>query len=136
MIPPGPSRDKSPSGVASRSWLGSVFSALVGFLGMRLATMGNLRVAAAATREGFGSAFRLAYRTGTVTGMLTAGLGLLGGTLIVMYFGEKAPEVLLGYGCGGSAVGAVYAGRWRHLYEGGGCRGGSRRQSRSEHRRG
>ncbi|VTR98795.1 proton/sodium-translocating pyrophosphatase [Tuwongella immobilis] len=83
--------------------LGSIFSGMVGFLGMRLATMGNLRVAAAA-RDGFGPAFRLAYRTGTVTGMLTAGLGLLGGTLIVMYFGEKAPEVLLGYGFGGSLL--------------------------------
>ena len=47
---------------------------------MRLATAGNLRVAAAA-RTSFGEALQLGYRTGTITGMLTDGLGLLGGTL-------------------------------------------------------
>jgi K(+)-stimulated pyrophosphate-energized sodium pump len=83
--------------------MGSVFSASVGFIGMRLATAGNLRVAAAA-RRGFGEAMRLAYKTGTVTGMFTCGLGLLGGTLILLVFGELAYEVLLGYGFGGSLL--------------------------------
>jgi len=58
--------------------VGAVFSWLVGFVGMRLATTGNLRVAAAA-RHSYGEAMQLGYRTGTVTGMLTDGLGLLGG---------------------------------------------------------
>jgi len=40
---------------------------------MRLATTGNLRVAAAATKS-YGEAMQLGYRTGTVTGMLTDGL--------------------------------------------------------------
>ncbi|MBV9124623.1 MAG: sodium/proton-translocating pyrophosphatase, partial [Planctomycetes bacterium] len=66
--------------------IGSIFSATVGFVGMRLATVGNLRVAAAA-RESFGKALQLGYRTGTITGMLTDGLGLLGGSLIFLYFG-------------------------------------------------
>jgi K(+)-stimulated pyrophosphate-energized sodium pump len=83
--------------------MGSVFSALVGFTGMRLATAGNLRVAAAA-RSSFGDAFRLAYKTGTVTGMFTCGLGLLGGTLILLVFGETAYQVLLGFGFGGSLL--------------------------------
>jgi K(+)-stimulated pyrophosphate-energized sodium pump len=56
--------------------VGAVFSWLVGFVGMRLATTGNLRVAAAA-RYSYGEAMQLGYRTGTVTGMLTDGLGLL-----------------------------------------------------------
>ena len=83
--------------------LGSFFSATVGFVGMRLATTGNLRVAAAA-KESFGKALQIGYRTGTVTGMLTDGLGLLGGTTIFLYFGEKAFEVLLGFGFGGTLL--------------------------------
>ena len=83
--------------------IGSVFSATVGFFGMRLATTGNLRVAAAA-RVGFAPAMRLGYQTGTVTGMLTTGLGLLGGCLIVVVMGEKAYETLLGFAFGGSLL--------------------------------
>lgn len=83
--------------------MGSIFSGLVGFVGMRMATLGNLKVAAAA-RESFGKALQIGYRTGTITGMLTDGLGLLGGTLIFLYFGEKAFEVLLGFGFGGTLL--------------------------------
>jgi len=83
--------------------MGAVFSASVGFIGMRLATAGNLRVAEAA-KTSFGDAMRLAYRTGTVTGMFTCGLGLLGGTLILLFFGELAYETLLGFGFGGSLL--------------------------------
>jgi K(+)-stimulated pyrophosphate-energized sodium pump len=70
---------------------------------MRLATQGNLRVAAAAKRS-YGEALQLGYRTGTITGMLTDGLGLLGGTLIFMLFGEHAYEALLGFGFGGTLI--------------------------------
>jgi K(+)-stimulated pyrophosphate-energized sodium pump len=70
---------------------------------MRLATTGNLRVAAAA-QLGFGRALMLGYRTGTITGMLTDGLGLLGGTLIFMAYGEHAYEALLGFGFGGTLL--------------------------------
>lgn len=83
--------------------MGSLFSWLVGFVGMRLATQGNLRVAAAAKRS-YGEALQLGYRTGTITGMLTDGLGLLGGTMIFMLFGELAYEALLGFGFGGTLI--------------------------------
>jgi len=83
--------------------IGSMFSATVGFVGMRLATEGNLRVAAAAP-VGFGKALQIGYRTGTITGMLTDGLGLLGGSLIFLYFGEQAYEALLGFGFGGTLL--------------------------------
>src|SRR5262249_6989486 len=83
--------------------IGSIFSATVGFVGMRLATAGNLRVAAAA-KESFGKALQIGYRTGTITGMLTDGLGLLGGSLIFLFFGEKAYEALLGFGFGGTLL--------------------------------
>src|SRR5574340_425799 len=48
--------------------IGSIFSFLVGFVGMRLATIGNLKVATAAKRS-YGEAMQLGYRTGTITGM-------------------------------------------------------------------
>lgn len=90
-------------GRAGAFLIGSIFSWLVGFNGMRLATQGNLRVAAAAKRS-YGEALQLGYRTGTITGMLTDGLGLLGGTLIFMTFGERAYEALLGFGFGGTLL--------------------------------
>ena len=83
--------------------VGSIFSATVGFVGMRLATVGNLRVAAAA-RSSFGKALMLGYRTGTITGMLTDGLGLLGGSIIFLIYGENAYEALLGFGFGGTLL--------------------------------
>jgi K(+)-stimulated pyrophosphate-energized sodium pump len=82
---------------------GSIFSLLVGLCGMMLATTGNLRVAAAARRS-YGEAMQLGYRTGTVTGMLTDGLGLLGGTCIFLIYGERAYEALLGFGFGGTLL--------------------------------
>jgi len=90
-------------GRAGAFLVGSLFSWAVGFVGMRLATTGNLRVAAAATRS-YGEAMQLGYRTGTVTGMLTDGLGLLGGTLIFLAYGEQAYEALLGFGFGGTLL--------------------------------
>ena len=83
--------------------MGAIFSSLVGFVGMRLATVGNLRVAAAA-RSSYGEALQLGYRTGTITGMLTDGLGLLGGTIIFLAFGQNAYEALLGFGFGGTLL--------------------------------
>ena len=90
-------------GRSAHSWRARSFSALVGLCGMMLATTGNLRVAAAA-RHSYGEAMQLGYRTGTVTGMLTDGLGLLGGTCIFLIYGERAYEALLGFGFGGTLL--------------------------------
>lgn len=83
--------------------LGAVFSLLVGQLGMRIAVQANVRVAAASKRS-FGDALKIAYRAGTVTGMLTDGLGLFGGTIIFIIFGIAAPDALLGFGFGGTLL--------------------------------
>ncbi|MBO9310931.1 MAG: sodium-translocating pyrophosphatase [Chloroflexus sp.] len=83
--------------------MGSLFSYAVGFVGMNVAVEGNVRVAAAA-RKGYNPALQIAYKSGSVTGMLTVGLGLLGGTLIFMVFGIAAPDALLGFGFGGSLI--------------------------------
>ena len=52
----------------------------------------------------FQGALRVAYRSGTIAGMLADGLGLLGGTIIFVLYGEHAPEVLLGFGFGGTLL--------------------------------
>jgi K(+)-stimulated pyrophosphate-energized sodium pump len=90
-------------GRAGAFLVGALFSATVAFVGMRMATIGNLRVAAAA-QVGFGKSLMLGYRTGTITGMLNDGLGLLGGTVIFMAYGEHAYEALLGFGFGGTLL--------------------------------
>jgi K(+)-stimulated pyrophosphate-energized sodium pump len=83
--------------------IGASFSLLVGQLGMRMAIQANVRVASA-SRRGFNEALSIAYYSGTVTGMLTDGLGLLGGTVIFIIFGRAAPDALLGFGFGGTLL--------------------------------
>jgi K(+)-stimulated pyrophosphate-energized sodium pump len=83
--------------------MGAVFSLSVGQLGMRMAIQANVR-AASASRRGFNEALSIAYYSGTVTGMLTDGLGLFGGTVIFMALGRAAPDALLGFGFGGTLI--------------------------------
>jgi len=83
--------------------MGAGFSLAVGQIGMRMAVQGNVRVASA-SRRSFADALRIAYRTGTITGMLTDGLGLLGGTVIFIILGIAAPDALLGFGFGGTLL--------------------------------
>jgi K(+)-stimulated pyrophosphate-energized sodium pump len=83
--------------------MGAGFSLAVGQIGMRMAVQGNVRVASAARRS-FGDSLRIAYRSGTITGMLTDGLGLFGGTIIFMIFGIASPDALLGFGFGGTLL--------------------------------
>ncbi|OGX22666.1 MAG: sodium-translocating pyrophosphatase [Omnitrophica WOR_2 bacterium GWF2_43_52] len=90
-------------GRAAAFVMGAIFSLIVGQFGMRMAVEGNVRVASAA-RKSFAEALKIAYRSGTVTGMLTDGLGLLGGTLIFIIFGIASPDVLLGFGFGGTLL--------------------------------
>jgi len=90
-------------GRAAAFVMGAFFSLMVGQFGMRMAVEGNVRVASA-SRRSFAEALQIAYRTGTITGMLTDGLGLLGGTLIFIIFGIASPDVLLGFGFGGTLL--------------------------------
>ena len=83
--------------------MGAGFSLTVGQIGMRMAVQANVRVASA-SRRSFGDALRIAYRAGTITGMLTDGLGLLGGTSIFIVLGIAAPDALLGFGFGGTLL--------------------------------
>jgi K(+)-stimulated pyrophosphate-energized sodium pump len=83
--------------------MGASFSLMVGQLGMRMAIQANVRAASAA-RRGFNEALSIAYYAGTITGMLTDGLGLFGGTIIFIIFGKAAPDALLGFGFGGTLI--------------------------------
>ncbi|MFM9037039.1 MAG: sodium/proton-translocating pyrophosphatase, partial [Actinomycetota bacterium] len=64
--------------------LGCLASGLTGYIGMTLATRGNVRTAAAALSNSMPRALTVAFRTGGVAGMFTVGLGLLGATAIIM----------------------------------------------------
>jgi K(+)-stimulated pyrophosphate-energized sodium pump len=83
--------------------MGASFSMMVGQLGMRMAIQASVRAASAA-RRGFNEALSIAYYAGTITGMLTDGLGLFGGTIIFIIFGRAAPDALLGFGFGGTLI--------------------------------
>jgi K(+)-stimulated pyrophosphate-energized sodium pump len=83
--------------------MGASFSLMVGQLGMRMAIQANVRAASAARRS-FNESLTIAYYAGTITGMLTDGLGLFGGTVIFIIFGKAAPDALLGFGFGGTLL--------------------------------
>ena len=116
IVPPSPEALERFEGIDSdtvRLWIGFArafafimgagFSLAVGQIGMRMAVEANVRVASASKRS-FGDALRIAYRAGTITGMLTDGLGLLGGTIIFIILGIAAPDALLGFGFGGTLL--------------------------------
>ncbi|WP_369144994.1 sodium-translocating pyrophosphatase [Streptomyces sp. R44] len=97
--------------------VGALFSAVTGYLGMRLAVRANVRVAAAAREatpapgepakdlnEVAHRAMRIAFRTGGVVGMCTVGLGLLGASCVVLVYAADAPKVLEGFGLGAALI--------------------------------
>ncbi|MFN0089242.1 MAG: sodium/proton-translocating pyrophosphatase, partial [Acidimicrobiales bacterium] len=83
---------------------GCFMSGLTGYIGMTLATRGNVRTAAAAKSGSMARALRVAFRTGGVAGMFTVGLGLLGATVIIMLFQNTSSAILVGFGFGGSLL--------------------------------
>ena len=84
--------------------LGCLASGLTGYIGMTLATRGNVRTAAAALTGSMPKALTVAFRTGGVAGMFTVGLGLLGATGIIMIFQNSSSVILVGFGFGGSLL--------------------------------
>ncbi len=85
--------------------VGALFSASIGYLGMKLATKANVRVAAASRGEnGRDEGMRIAFRTGGTVGMATVGLGLLGASIVVLLYKAEAPKVLEGFGFGAALL--------------------------------
>jgi K(+)-stimulated pyrophosphate-energized sodium pump len=83
---------------------GAFLSGLTGYIGMTLATQGNVRTAAAATRNSLPDSLQVAFRTGGVAGMFTVGLGLAGATVIIAIFQNTSSAILVGFGFGGSLL--------------------------------
>src|SRR3954453_17038326 len=83
---------------------GCFMSGLTGYIGMTLATQGNVRTAAAARENSMPRALSVAFRTGGVAGMFTVGLGLFGATSIILIFQNTASAILIGFGFGGSLL--------------------------------
>ena len=85
--------------------LGATASATAGFLGMSIAVRTNVRTTQAAKR-GLSSALTLAFRGGSVTGLLVVGLALLVVSLFYLVTGDL--NALIGLGFGGSLI-SVFA---------------------------
>lgn len=101
--------------------VGAFFSALAGFLGMRIATKSNVRTAEAA-RTSLAKALKVSFTGGSVMGMGVAGLAVLGlGSLFIVLKMAFAPtatvdshemklviEVLTGFSLGAESI-ALFA---------------------------
>jgi K(+)-stimulated pyrophosphate-energized sodium pump len=93
--------------------IGGLLSGAAGFIGMNLSVRANARVAEAA-RGGVPPALDVAFKGGSVTGLLVVGLALFGvagyfGVLLLLDESDKdAVDALIGLGFGGSLI-SVFA---------------------------
>jgi K(+)-stimulated pyrophosphate-energized sodium pump len=92
--------------VAVTYLLGTLTSALAGFIGMTIATRANVRTAQAATKS-WSRALKIAFSGGAVMGFCVVGLGLLGLVIMTYFFDGSDPSdshVWLGFAFGASSV--------------------------------
>ena len=117
----GYSNSNSHWSIAIAFVLGAFFSALAGFIGMRVATKANVRTAQAA-RTSLSKALKVSFTGGSVMGMGVAGLAVLGlgGLFIILKFifadgyavdsveMERTIEILTGFSLGAESI-ALFA---------------------------
>jgi K(+)-stimulated pyrophosphate-energized sodium pump len=84
--------------------VGAVFSATVGFCRDAVGHGGQPARGCGRAGRASGEPCNWVTAPGTITGMLTDGLGLLGGSFIFLVYGEHAYEALLGFGFGGTLL--------------------------------
>jgi K(+)-stimulated pyrophosphate-energized sodium pump len=102
-------------GFVLKSWpaaigfaIGSILSGSAGYIGMNISVRANVRTTEAA-RSGLKAALKVAFRGGAITGMLVAGLALLGITVYYMilrrFLAEDAAlHALVGLAFGASLI--------------------------------
>jgi H(+)-translocating pyrophosphatase len=89
--------------------IGAVISSLSAFMGMRIATKGNVRTTVRA-RISISEAFKVAFESGAVMGFGLVGLAVIGLMGVSLYFfnvisdPKIAMEIVAGFGLGGSTV--------------------------------
>ncbi|GAB2776034.1 K(+)-stimulated pyrophosphate-energized sodium pump [Hymenobacter luteus] len=119
----GSTGEKSSPVIVVAFIIGAVFSALAGFVGMKIATKANVRTAQAA-RTSLSQALSVSFSGGSVMGMGVAGLAVLGlGSLFLVFYQmfvvsrggtangiemETALEVLTGFSLGAESI-ALFA---------------------------
>ncbi len=91
--------------------IGASLSAAAGYIGMMVSVRVNIRTAEAA-KKGLGPALSVAFRGGSVTGLLVVGLALFGVAVYywlgTQFWPEHAVRALIGLGFGGSLI-SVFA---------------------------
>jgi len=86
---------------------GAFCSLVAGLIGMRAATLANVRTTEAARAEGQGKALRIAFSGGAVMGLAVASLGLAGlGSMVLIYRPELVGTTVFGQIISGFAMGA------------------------------
>ena len=85
---------------------GAVFSGMAGYVGMRVATIANVKTASAAER-GLTHAYRSGFRGGAVMGLAIVGTCLLGTSIVYLIFPHN-PNFLLAFSFGASSL-ALFA---------------------------
>jgi len=75
--------------------IGSVTSALAGYIGMQTATAANVRTTQAA-KKGTVGALDVAFSGGSVMGMTVVGLGLVGISIVYFLFGDPGDPASFG----------------------------------------